>query len=220
VGGPEGADRTVIGLVGNVRHSGLDAKVTRQWYIPAQHWPAETQEVLVVRTQGDPVALAPAVRRAVNEIDPAQPITWVVTMDQAIARSTVQRRLALVLFSGFAAGALLLAVAGIYGVLAGSVAERTREIGVRSALGATPAEIVALVVGQGGRMAGLGIALGVAGSLAVTRFLRALLFGIEPTDPATLAGVALLLAVATLAACLIPARRAGRVDPAVALRAE
>jgi putative ABC transport system permease protein len=174
----------------------------------------------VVRTQGDPLALAPAVRRAVKQVDPAQPITWMVTEEQAIARSMAQRRLALVLFATFAVASLLLAVAGIYGVLAGTVAERTREMGVRSALGARPSDIMALVVGQGGRMAAIGIVLGIAGSLGTTRFLRTLLYDITPTDPTTLAGVVLLLALVTLAACLIPARRAGKVDPAIALRGE
>ena len=119
------------------------------------------------------------------------------TMDQVVATSTSQRRLALVLFAAFAIAALLLAVAGIYGVLAGSVAERTREIGVRSALGATPGDIVALVVGQGGRLAAIGIALGLAGSFALTRYLRTLLFGIAPNDPATLVGVCVLLSGVT-----------------------
>jgi putative ABC transport system permease protein len=220
VGGPTGIDWTVIGVVGDVRHSGLDATVTRQWYYPRRQWFAQSQEILVVRTQGDPLALAPAVRRAVKQVDPAQPITWMVTEEQAIARSMAQRRLALVLFATFAVASLLLAVAGIYGVLAGTVAERTREMGVRSALGARPSDIMALVVGQGGRMAAIGIVLGIAGSLGTTRFLRTLLYDITPTDPTTLAGVVLLLALVTLAACLIPARRAGKVDPAIALRGE
>jgi putative ABC transport system permease protein len=220
IGGPDGRDWTVIGVVGDVRHSGLDATVTRQWYYPRRQWFAESQELLVVRTQGDPLALAPAVRRAVKQVDATQPITWIVTEEQAIARSTAQRRLALVLFTIFALASLLLAVAGIYGVLAQTVAERIRELGVRCALGAKPGDIIALVVGQGGRMAGIGIVLGIVGSLMTTRFLRALLYDITPTDPATLVGVVLLLAAAALAACVIPARRAGRVDPATALRAE
>ncbi|MDB4874892.1 MAG: efflux transporter, permease protein [Gemmatimonadetes bacterium] len=221
LGGPKGAPRTVIGVAGNVRHGGLDAATTLQWYTPEAQWLfADNQEVLVVRTSGDPAALANAVRRAIAAIDPAQPIVKIATMDQVIAMSTTQRHLALVLFGAFAVAALLLAVAGIYGVLAGSVAERTREIGVRSALGATPSDIVALVVGQGGRLAVAGIVFGLAGSFALTRFLRTLLFGIGPNDPVTLGGVVALLSLVTLAACLIPAMRAARVDPSWALRSE
>ncbi len=221
LGGPKGLDRTVIGVVGNIRHRGLDATVMRQFYVPERQWGfAENSENLLVRTSGDPVALIAAVRRAVTAIDPTQPMTWAVTMEQMISRSTAQRRLALVLFGAFACAALLLAMAGIYGVLAGSVAERTREIGVRSALGATPANIIALIVGQGGRMMAVGIVLGVAGSFATTRFLRTLLFGIGPGDPATLTGVVVLLSATTIAACLIPARRASQVDPSRALRSD
>jgi putative ABC transport system permease protein len=221
LGGIQGVDRLVVGVTGNVRHRGLDATSTLQWYVPERQWPsADNQEILIVRTAGDPAALASTVRRLVSSIDPTQPIVKLATMDQVIATSTAQRRLALVLFGAFAAAALLLAVAGIYGVLAGSVAERTREIGVRSALGATPTDIVGLVVGEGGRLSAIGIVLGIAGSLAVTRYLRTLLFGVGPTDPATFIGVVSLLGVVTLVACSIPAMRAARVDPSRALRSE
>jgi putative ABC transport system permease protein len=221
VGAADAPARTVVGVVGNVHHSGLDAAVTMQWYIPErQMFFADNQEVLIVRTTGDPAALAGPVRRAIAAIDATQPIVKMATMDQVVAASTSQRRLALVLFAAFATAALLLAVAGIYGVLAGSVAERTREIGVRSALGATPGKIIALVVGQGGRLAAIGIALGLGGSFALTRYLQTLLFGIAPNDPATLVGVCALLAGVTLVACLVPAARAARVDPSAALRSE
>ena len=221
VGGLQGDDRLVIGVTGNVRHRGLDATSTLQWYVPERQWPAaDNQEMLIVRTAGDPAALSIAVRNAVAAIDPTQPIVKIATMDQVIATSTAQRRLALVLFAAFAVAALLLAVAGIYGVLAGSVAERTREIGVRSALGATPGDIVALVVGEGGRLSALGIILGIGGSIVLTRYLRTLLFGVGPTDPTTFAGVVALLGFVTVAACMIPAIRAARVDPSRALRSE
>jgi putative ABC transport system permease protein len=219
-GGVKGVDRTVIGVVGDVRHAGLDATVSRQFYVPERQWIADNQDNLVVRTSGDPVAMIPTIRKAVAPIDANQPITWIVTMDQMISRSTAQRRLALVLFGTFAVAALLLAMAGIYGVLAGTVAERTREIGVRSALGATPANIVALVVGQGGRMTAIGLGIGVIGSLAATRFLRSLLFSVGPSDPATLGAVVALLATTTIAACIIPAQRAARVEPSRALRSD
>jgi putative ABC transport system permease protein len=219
--GPKGHDRLVVGVVGNVRHRGLDATSTLQWYAPERQWSfADNQEILIVRTAGDPAALAASVRKVVASIDPTQPIVKMATMDQIIATSTAQRRLALVLFGAFAGAALLLAVAGIYGVLAGSVAERTREIGVRSALGATPRDIIGLVVGQGGRLSAIGLVLGVAGSVALTRYLRTLLFGVGPTDPTTFVGVVTLLGLVTVAACLIPAMRASRVDPSRALRSE
>jgi putative ABC transport system permease protein len=221
IGGPKGPSRTIIGVTGNIRHSGLDAKTTMQWYIPErQMFFSDNQEALVVRTAGDPAALAPAVRRAIAAIDPTQPIVKIATMDDVVAASTSQRRLALVLFGAFATAAMLLAVAGIYGVLAGTVSERTREIGVRSALGATPGRLVGLIVGQGGRLAALGIVLGVAGSFALTRYLQSLLFGVAPNDLATLVGVCVLLAGVTLAACFVPAARAARVDPSAALRGE
>jgi len=221
VGSPKGPGRLVIGVTGNVRHVGLDATTTMQWYAPERQWlDADSQEILIVRTAGDPAAMAAVVRNTIAAIDPTQPIVKLATMDQVIAASTGQRRLALVLFAAFAVAALLLAVAGIYGVLAGSVAERTREIGVRSALGATPRNIIALVVSQGGRLSAIGIAIGVAGSLALTRYLRTFLFGIAPNDATTLIGVAMLLGIVTLVACWIPAMRAARVDPSRALRSD
>jgi putative ABC transport system permease protein len=154
VGGLKAPPRTVIGVVGNVRHGGLDATTTLQWYAPEGQWlNADGQEVVMVRTSGDPAALAAAVRGAITSISGTQPIVKLTTMDAVVASSTAQRRLALVLFGAFATAALLLAVAGIYGVLAGSVAERTREIGIRTALGATPRGIVGMIVGQGGKLA-------------------------------------------------------------------
>jgi putative ABC transport system permease protein len=221
VGAPKSSSRTVVGVTGNVRHSGLDATTTLQFYVPERQWfDEDNQEVLVVRTAVDPSTMAATVRNTIAAIDPSQPIVKLATMDQVIATSTGQRRLALVLFGAFSIAALLLAIAGIYGVLAGSVAERTREIGVRSALGATPRDIIGLVVAQGGRLSAIGIVLGIVGSLALTRYLRTLLFGIAANDASTLAGVAVLLSVVTVAACWIPARRAARVDPSRALRGE
>jgi putative ABC transport system permease protein len=221
LGGVKGANRFVVGVVCNVKHQGLDASSTLQWYVPERQWAgADNQGMLIVRTAGDPGVMTASVRKTIAAIDPTQPIVKVATMDQLIATSTAQRRLALVLFGAFAVAALLLAVAGIYGVLAGSVAERTREIGVRAALGATPSAIVGLVVGQGGRLAATGMALGVFGSLMLTRYLRTLLFGVGPSDPVTFASVVLLLGFVTIAACLIPAMRAARVDPSRALRSE
>ena len=164
--------------------------------------------------------MAPAVRRAIREIDPTTLVGAMASMEQVVATSMSQRRLALVLFAGFAGAALLLSVAGIYGVLAGSVAERTREIGVRAALGATPRDILALVVGQGVRLAVIGLAIGLVSSLALARSLRAMLFAIGPYDPVTIGAAAGLLLVTTLVACLVPAVRAVQIDPSLAFRSE
>jgi putative ABC transport system permease protein len=219
LGGDTRPWRTIIGVTKNVHHQGLDASATMQFYVPERQWFfADDQEILVVRTQGDPNAVAGAVRRTIRDIEPTQPIVGMSTMDQVIATSTGQRRLALVLFGGFAMAALLLSVAGIYGVLAGNVAERTREIGLRAALGATPARILRLVVGQGARLALVGLGLGVFGALALTKSLQAMLFGIGPHDPVTLVAATVLLLATTLVACLVPALRAVRVDPSQAFR--
>jgi hypothetical protein len=221
VGGSKAPPRTVIGVVGSVKHRGLDATTMMQWYAPEHQWlAADNQVMLAVRTQGDAAALAQAVRKAIASVDPTQPVIKIATMDQLIAISTGQRRLALVLFGAFAIAALLLAVAGIYGVLAGNVAERTREIGLRSALGAMPGSIAALIVRQGGLLAGVGIVLGLAGAAALTRFLKTFLFGIDANDPPTLVVVMIVLVLVTLAACAIPTRRALRIDPSEALRCD
>ncbi|HEX5074168.1 MAG TPA: ABC transporter permease [Gemmatimonadaceae bacterium] len=221
LGGSERPFRTVIGVTGNVHHAGLDATQLKQFYVPERQWFfSDDQEMLVVRTQGNPTALAAAVRRTIQQIDPAQPIVKVAAMEEVVAASTAQRRLALTLFTCFALAALLLAVAGIYGVLAGNVAERTREIGLRSALGATPGNILRLVMGQGARLAVVGLAVGLFGAFALTRSLRALLFGVGPNDPVTIAVATGLLLAAALAACLVPAVRAIRVDPSQAFRSD
>jgi putative ABC transport system permease protein len=221
MGGPERPYRTVIGVVGDVRHTGLDATQLMAFYVPERQWFfSDEQEILVVRTKGDPAAAAGAVRRAIQAIDPTQPIVKVAAMEDVVAASTAQRRLALTLFTCFALAAVLLAVAGIYGVIAGNVAERTREIGLRAALGATPRNILQLVVGQGARLAIAGLAAGLFGAFALTRSLRALLFGIGPNDPATIVVATLVLLAAALAACFVPAVRALRVDPSQAFRSD
>jgi putative ABC transport system permease protein len=221
IGGPSRAWSEVVGIAGNVRHGRLDDVITRQIYIPERQWSdVNSQMVLVARTRSDPAPLASSVRAAVRSIDPSQPIINLATMDEVISRSTAQRRFALLLFVAFGMVALLLASAGIYGVLAGRVAERTREIGLRSALGATPRDIVRMVMGEGAALTGLGVVLGLGGALLLARFLGALLYGVAPADPATLGGVAVVLSMVALVACLLPAMRALRIDPMAALRAE
>jgi putative ABC transport system permease protein len=221
MGGPSRPWRTVVGVTGNVKHTGLDANEREQFYVPERQWFfSDGQEVLVVRTKGDPSAMVGVVRQAVRAVDPTQPIVKVAAMEQVIAASTAQRRLALLLFSCFATAAVLLAVAGIYGVLAGNVAERTREIGLRAALGATPRNILQLIVGQGARLAVVGLAVGLFGAFALTRSLQTLLFGVGPYDPTTIAVATGVLLLTTLAACLVPAVRALRVDPSEAFRSD
>lgn len=213
--------REVVGIVHDVRHSSLDAEVNQQVWIPERQWTwADTDITLVVRTSGDPGALASSVRAAVRSVDPGQPITRLATMEQVVAASTAQRRLALVLFVAFGATALLIAAAGVYGVLASRVVERTREIGVRSALGATPGRILGLVLGQGTRLIAAGLLVGLAGTIVLGRVLRTLLYEVASSDPATLTAVVLVLLVVALAASIVPIARALRIDPATALRSD
>jgi len=175
---------------------------------------------LVVRARGDAAALAPAIRQAVWSVDKDQPVVRVATLDDLVAASAAERRFALILFEAFALAALVLAAAGIYGVLAGRVAERTREIGVRSALGASRGNILALVLRQGLTLTGLGVAIGLAGAAAASQAIVAMLFGVSRLDPVTYLGVIVVVAGVSAIACGVPAWRAVRVDPASTLRAE
>jgi putative ABC transport system permease protein len=221
VGGLDHPWLTVIGVVGNVHHAGLDVAPTMQMYIPHAQWPfPDSDMTFVIRTFGPPSALAPAVRQAVHSLDSTQPLSRVMPLEDYVALSVQGRRFALILIGAFAAIALLLSVVGIYGVTAYSVAQRTREIGIRMALGAQRRAVMGLVLHQGMVLIVAGVLLGIVASIGLTRFLGSLLFEVTPTDPATFAlVVALLIAVAALA-CWIPARRATRVDPMVALRYE
>ncbi len=173
---------------------------------------------LAVRTHGDPQALLPMIRRVVSSIDPDLPVFEVKPLAQVAADAVATQRFALLLFGLFAALALGLSVIGVYGVLAYTVAHRLPEFGVRAALGASPAQLLVMVLRQGVRMGLLGIATGIGMSLLVTRSLRSLLFGVRPFDVPTFVVVAVLFGVIVLAACLLPARRAGRADPMTTLR--
>ena len=212
--------RTIVGVVGHVKHYALNVKGREQVYFPqAQCLYAQTM-FLAVRTAGDPAGLTNAIRKQVRQMDPEQPIYAVNTMEELLDASVAQPRLNLVLLGLFAGLALLLAAVGIYGVLAYSVTQRTREIGIRLALGAQPNDALLLVVRQGLALALVGIGLGLAGALVLTRFIATLLFGVTPTDPLTYTAVSVLLLAVALAASYIPAVRATRVDPIVALRYE
>ena len=211
---------TVVGVVGDVRQAGLDVPARPEIYLPYDQNTYFAPSYFAVRTSGDPLSVANAVREQIWAVDKDQPVTSVMPLEQMLSDYLAPRKLQSSLLGGFAGFALLLAALGIYAVLAFSVAQRTQEIGVRVALGAQQRDILRNILLQGLRLAGIGVAIGVAGALAVSQLLSTLLFGVRATDPLTLCGaVAVLLAVA-LAACYIPARRAMTVDPLVALRYE
>jgi putative ABC transport system permease protein len=209
---------TIVGVVGTINSIDLGEPVTKEriYYPAAQVGPR--MMALVLKTGLDPTALVPQVRAAIRWIDPAQPIADVRTMEQWLSRSLQVRRTPMTLLTLFGAVALVLSAIGIYGVLAFGVAQRVREFGIRQALGADSGSILALVLGQGLRTAGVGIVLGLAGSIVLTRYLSSLLFGVGAHDLGVFAGVTAVLLAVAAAACYIPARRATRVDPMVALR--
>jgi putative ABC transport system permease protein len=211
----------VIGVAAATRHAGLDRGASPQVYVPERQWRwPETTMTLVARVSGDPERFLDAIFDAARSVDPTQPVLRVATMEQVVTRSIGQRRLGMILFVSFGAMALLLAAAGIYGVLAGSVAERTREFGVRAAFGATPAAITALVLRDGAVLTAAGLAMGGAGALLLSRYLRALLYGVSAWDPTSIILSVAAIALVALAACIVPAHRATRTDPVTALRAD
>jgi putative ABC transport system permease protein len=219
LGDPKNPWLTVVGVAGDVRHYGPETPANYQVYLPHRQSPSQVM-TLAVRSAGDPESLAAAVRGEVWAVDKDQPVYDVKTMRQLLSASTAARRFNMLLIAVFAAVALALAVVGIYGVMSYTVAQRTREIGVRVALGAGARDIYGLIVGRGMAAAGLGVGIGLVAAYALTRVMKSLLFGVDAADPAIFAAVALLLSAVALAACYLPARRAARVDPAVALRYE
>jgi putative ABC transport system permease protein len=217
---PPDSMRTIVGVVGHAMHEGLDAKPRIQLYLPYAQLGGIPSMSVAVRTTGDPLLMARPVRDAIHDVDKDMPLSNVQSMDQMLESSLGQRRLSMILLGAFSAIALLLASIGIYGVLAYSVTQRSRELGIRMALGAARGRVLRLVIGQGMVLAVIGIAIGLVGAFALTRLLGAQLYSIKATDPATYAGVAFVLAAIAFVATLVPALRATRVDPVVALREE
>jgi putative ABC transport system permease protein len=217
--GPQDLWREIVGVVQDVKHTELEGDSVAQMYEPYPQAPLPLM-TLTVRAAGAPEGLAEAARRAILALDKDQPVSRTATMDRLLAESIARPRYSLLLLGVFAGVALLLATVGIYGLLSHSVTQRTREIGIRMALGARRGQVLVLVIANGMRLALLGIGAGLLGAIALTRLMSSLLYRVSPTDPATLAAVALLLAGAALLACLVPARRATRVDPMGALRCE
>jgi putative ABC transport system permease protein len=209
----------IVGVVGDVRENRLDAAPLPEIYWPYPQFPS-LFNTLVIKAERDPLQLVAAVKAQIWSVDREQPIAQIATMDEVIAASVAARRFNLWLFGAFAACALLLAAIGIYGVISYGVAQRTHEIGVRMALGARRGDVLKLIVGQGLALTGVGIALGWMAALILTRWLKTLLFEVSATDTVTFAAIALLLGVVALLACYLPARRAMRVDPMLALRHE
>jgi putative ABC transport system permease protein len=211
--------REIVGVVGNVKHKALATEIMPEAYFAYKQGP-ENFMGLVVRTASDPVSMIPAIRNQVLSIDKDQPVSDIMTMDQRLAKSVASSRFVMLLLGGFSILALGLAAVGIYGVMSYLVTQRTQEIGVRMALGAQKRDVLKLVVGKGMVLAIVGLAIGLVASLALTRLMRSLLFEVTPTDWLTFVITSVVLLTVALLACYIPARRATKVDPLVALRYE
>lgn len=213
-----GANRTVIGVVGNERMKGLAAEAPPAVYMPTTQAPSAS--AVLVRMAGDAAPAAALVRQVVRDLDPQLALFGVEPLEETLRGTLAERRFTMLVLMSFAVAALTLAIVGVYGVLSYAVAQRTREIGIRVALGADLARVRALVMGDGARLALVGVAAGLLGALALARVMRSLLFGVGAQDPYTFVGVAVVLGTAAAVASWLPARRAAKVDPMVALRAE
>jgi putative ABC transport system permease protein len=211
--------REVVGVVGAIKHKALDADYRGTMYFPHSQ-NSFSNMTLAVRTTKDPMRLASAIQGAIRTVDNDQPVYRILTMEELLNRSVAQRRFAVLLLSIFSVVALLLACVGLYGVMSYRVSQRTHEIGIRMALGAQARDVLGMVVRQGMLLTGIGVVIGLAASIAFTRFISDLLFGVQPTDPMTFAVITALLGAVAMIACYVPARRATRVDSMIALRYE
>jgi putative ABC transport system permease protein len=215
----------IVGIVGDIRQAGLDQEPGPEMFVdfrqlPGPSGPPGSPRYFAMRIEGDATPVVSSIRTFARELDPQAMVDNIAPMEQLVANSIARPRLYAVLLGIFAGVAVALAAVGIYGVMTYSVARRTREIGIRMALGARRSEILALVLGQSLSLAWIGIALGLAGAAAAARYLEGLLFGITPLDATTFIGVALTFAAVAMLAAFVPARRATKVDPLVALRCE
>ena len=210
---------TIVGVVGDIKSDGFEAPSVPHIYVALGQF-APVNAVVFLRSRGGAERLGEAVRHEVETVDPNVPVHSISSMDQIIARSVADRRFALELLGVFAAVALLLAAIGIYGVMSYSFSQRTHEIGIRVALGAQRMNILHMAIGEGMQLVGIGLAIGLIGAGALTRFVRTMLFDVSPFDPITFAAISAVLAAVAFLACYVPARRATRVDPLVALREE
>jgi putative ABC transport system permease protein len=208
---------TIVGVIGDTKQRGLAGDIMPEATASALQWPRYTM-TLVLRTSVDPLSLVSAVRKQVSELDKNLPLYGVQTMDDVLSAEVASQRFNAGALAGFAGLAVLLAAVGIYGVMAYAVSQRTHEIGVRIALGAERQNVLLMVLNQGLRLALIGVGLGLVASFALTRLMSSLLFGVRPSDPETFIVVTAALVAVALAACWIPARRATRVDPVIALR--
>jgi len=218
--GPNPTQREIVGVVADVRRNGLDVNVQPEMYASYLQRPERRLNVVIRTEARDASQLIPAARAEVKAFDPNQIIWRTQTLEQLLSTSVAPRRFNMLLLGIFAGVALVLAAVGLYGVMSYSVSWRTREIGIRMALGAKRADVLRLVVRQGMTMTLIGLALGLVGAFSISRVLRGLLHGVSPTDPLTFVAVSIVLLVVALLACLVPARRATRVDPIIALRTE
>jgi putative ABC transport system permease protein len=220
VGNDKPKMREIVGVVGNVKHLSLQKDFTPEMYVPARQIPVNLAWIVARTGLSDPATLTTSVRDQLALLDRNVPLTHVRVFDEYISRTLAKPRFNALLLSIFAGTALLLTAIGIYGVLAYSVSQRTNEIGIRIALGAAQSNIFRLIVGQALLLVVISMAIGLLGAFMATRFLSSLLYGVAAWDPATFASIATLIAGVAFLACWLPARRAARVDPVIALRAE